>query len=76
MQIQDSPLFESAYFILRRKTLPKGKQDMVAEANRIIGTGNGPVRAGHRCLWRLFLFLGGALCGATLGVLLTLLFGT
>ena len=39
MQTGDSALFESAYFILRRHQVPRGKADMLAEANRIIGEG-------------------------------------
>jgi hypothetical protein len=36
----DSPLFEEAYFVLRRENTAKDK-DIVAEANRIIENGGG-----------------------------------
>ena len=63
MQTGDSPLFESAYFILRRQQPPRCKTDMLAEANRIIGAGSeylGSKRRHRRGLW---LFLVGFLCG-------------
>lgn len=75
MQTQDSSLFESAYFILRRQKVPHGKFDMLAEANRIIGTGNGYLQRRKRWRGRGLLFLAGFLCGACLfgaGVLLFL----
>ena len=73
MQTGDSPLFESAYFILRRQKPPRGKTDMLAEANRIIGMGSGYLqgrRRRTRCLW---LFLLGFLCGAAVLALVVLL---
>lgn len=76
MQTSESALFESAYFILRREKHVCGKQDMLAEANRIIGAGNDYFgRRGKRSLRALWLFLGGMLCGSGILSLLLLLFG-
>lgn len=72
MQTQDSTLFESAYFILRRQKLPPSKPDMVAEANRIIG-GGGFLVGGKRRRNRLWLFALGFFCGAALAACLILL---
>ena len=38
-QTKESPLFESAYFVLRRGYRPAPSGDMLAESNRIIGEG-------------------------------------
>lgn len=73
MQTQDSTLFESAYFILRRQKLPPSKPDMVAEANRIIG-GVGQLAAKKRRGHRLWLFALGFLCGAALAAFFILLY--
>ena len=76
MQTAESTLFESAYFILRREKRPCGTQDMLAEANRIIGAGNGYFqRHSVRRLRSLWFFLGGVLCGGAILSLLLLLFG-
>ena len=69
MQTGDSALFESAYFILRRHQVPRGKADMLAEANRIIGMGSNYWKSKRRHKWGVWLFLAGFLCGAA--VLLT-----
>lgn len=63
MQTGDSPLFESAFFILRRQKPPSGKMDMLTEANRIIGMGCGYLRKKRRRRWGGWLFLLGFLCG-------------
>jgi hypothetical protein len=76
MQTQDSTLFESAYFILRRQKLPPGKQDMVAEANRIIGAGSGYLAAKRKGKHRLWLFALGFACGALLAAFFILLLYT
>ena len=76
MQTQDSTLFESAYFILRRQKLPPSKEDMVAEAHRIIasdGSALAKKRAEKRRLW---LFALGFFCGAALAAFLILLIYT
>ena len=39
LQTKESPLFESAYFVLRRGYRPAPQGDMLAESNRIIGEG-------------------------------------
>ena len=72
MQTQDSTLFESAYFILRRQAPPCGKTDMLAEANRIIGAGARVPRPRRRGMG-LWLYLIGMLCGAALFGLVLLL---
>lgn len=75
LQTQESALFESAYFILRRQKLPPTKQDMVEEANRIIGVGNGYLQRRQRRGGKMLFFLLGAMCGATLLALIYLLIG-
>ena len=72
MQTQDSTLFESAYFILRRQKLPPSRPDMVAEANRIIGSG-GHIVEKKRRKYRLLPFAIGFFCGAALAAFLILL---
>lgn len=76
MQTQDSALFESAYFILRRQRVPPGKQDMVAEANRIIGAGSGYLAAKRKGKRRFWLFALGFACGALLAAFFILLLYT
>ena len=63
LHTRESHVFESAYFLLRRERAPLSGQDMVAEANRIIGVGEQRLekrRAGRGML----SFLLGLLCGA------------
>ena len=76
MQTQDSALFESAYFILRRQKVPQGKQDMVAEANRIIGAGSGYLTQRRKERHGLWLFALGFACGAVLAAFFILLLYT
>ena len=73
LQTKESQIFESAFFVLRRER-PCGKAatDMLAEANRLIGAGNGYLQKRRRCGRRLGFFIG-LLCGAALGALLALL---
>jgi hypothetical protein len=63
MQTGDSPLFESAYFILRRQQPPRCKADMLAEANRIIGASSEYFGGKRRRLHGVWLFWIGFLCG-------------
>ena len=74
LQTQESRLFESAYFILRRKSIPPAKSDMIAEANRIIAMGGECLRERkpRRCR-RWWWFLLGSLLGGGLSLLLCLL---
>lgn len=40
LQTPESPVFESAFFVLRREPGDAGQNDMMAEANRIVGNGS------------------------------------
>ena len=75
MQTQDSALFESAYFILRRQKAASGKTDMLAEANRIIGAGNDYLSRRRKKSRYVWLFVLGACFGAGLLALLLAIFG-
>ncbi len=71
VQTQESPVFESAYFILRRKPAVQEHTDMVTEANRLIAQGSGEAsRHKKRCLGRWWLFGLGFLSGSVLWLLL------
>ena len=74
LQTQDSVLFESAYFVLRKERKPAPKADLLAEANRIIGAGSEYLQGRRRLPRRLLLFLAGACCGAAIFAFLWLLF--
>ena len=74
LQTQDSVLFESAYFVLRKEKRAVPKTDLLAEANRIIGAGNEYLRGGRRAPWRLLLFAGGVLAGVTISLIFWLIF--
>ena len=63
MHTRESPLFESAYFVLRRDREHLPAQDMVSEANRIIGEGGACMGLRRRRRGVLLLLLG-ALIGA------------
>ncbi len=65
LQTKESPLFESAYFVLRRSYRPAAHGDMLAESNRIIGEGK-DYFAKRRKSGRLLPFLLGFLVGALL----------
>ena len=41
LQTKESPLFESAYFVLRAGRAPTARGDMLAEGNRIVEEGRG-----------------------------------
>ncbi len=75
MQTQDSGLFESAYFILRRQRVQGGKTDMLAEANRIIGEGSQYFERRRKRVGIKWVFLLGVLCGAGLLALALAIFG-
>lgn len=73
MHTEGSPVFEHAYFVLKRREPPLPEADMLTEANRLIGAGEGYAR-GRRSRphhpWRLFFLgflLGAGLC-ALMGV--------
>ena len=65
LQTKESPLFESAYFVLRRGYGPAPRGDMLAESNRILAQGSAYLRR-RRKTGFLFPFLGGFLLGGGL----------
>ena len=75
MQTQDSSLFESAYFVLRRGQVTRGKRDMLAEANRIIGDGKTYFQRKSKKSSHVWPFLLGILCGAGAFMLILAIFG-
>ena len=70
LQTQESPLFENAYFILRREKPAVSRQDVLAEANRIIGAGSGYLARRRRRGQGILLFVTGALIGIGASLLL------
>lgn len=74
LQTQDSVLFESAYFVLRKEKRAVPKTDLLAEANRIIGAGNEYLKRRKKLPLRLFLFVGGVLAGMAISLLFGLIF--
>ena len=74
LQTQDSRFFESAYFVLRKEKRATPKGDLLAEANRIIGTGDDFWRARRKLPRGVLLFTLGALTGVLLSVLFCLIF--
>ena len=74
MRTRESPIFESAYFLLRRKREISPSCDMLAEANRLLAFGGGMTQKERkRC--RFLPFFIGFLLGALLaGVTLFFLF--
>ena len=66
LQTRESPLFESAYFVVRRGGARVAREgEMLEEASRIIGEGSAYLA--RRTGWRRVRgFLLGALCGALL----------
>ena len=75
MHTKESPLFESAYFVLRRERENSPAPDMVSEANRIIGEG-GTCLGRRRRRRGVLLLLLGALLGALLAGGIFLWIGT
>ena len=74
LQTQQSTIFESAFFVLRRDHSGVPQDDMLAEANRIIGEGVA-VRQKRRRVWRaLAAFLLGAVLGAAIFALFSFLY--
>lgn len=65
LQTKESPLFESAYFVLRRGYRPAPHGDMLAESNRIIGEGKSYFKK-RRKRDRVLPFLCGFLLGGVL----------
>ncbi|MBE6703128.1 MAG: hypothetical protein E7585_06930 [Ruminococcaceae bacterium] len=75
LQTKENPMFESAYFILRRERPMGGcAADMLAEANRLIGAGSGYLQKRRR-FGKVWPFLLGIFFGAAICALLFLLFG-
>lgn len=63
LQTPESGVFESALFVLRRENQSVGHDDMIAEANRIIGNGVSARRRTRRLPERLLIFLLGVALG-------------
>lgn len=63
LQTKESPLFESAYFVLRRGYRPAPHGDMLAESNRIIGEGKDYLKKRQK-RGRVLPFLLGFLLGS------------
>ena len=67
LQTKESPLFESAYFVLRRGYRRASQGDMLTESNRIIGEGREYFKrrksSGRLLAFALGFLLGGALLG-------------
>ncbi len=75
LETQESELFERAYFVVRRARYVARSEEMLAEAERLVGDGSVYIsRRQRRRAWRPFLL--GALCGGVLCVGLFLLFHT
>lgn len=64
LQTEESSVFESAFFVLRRENPPVGVDDMLAEANRIIGEGVRAFPKKRGVLRGLLLVFLGSLLGA------------
>ena len=67
LETLESALFERAYFVLRRTRYATRGEEMVREAERLLGEGSVYVTR-RRKRRSLLLFFLGALAGATLGV--------
>lgn len=74
LQTQQSTIFESAFFVLRRDNGSMRQDDMLAEANRIIGEGVTVRKKRRRFWWTLGAFLLGALLGAAIFALFSFLY--
>lgn len=66
LQTVESSLFETAFFVLRRENTSVGADDMLAEANRIVGQGSLHKKKARRLPERFLLFLLGFFIGAGL----------
>ena len=75
LQTEESSVFESAFFVLRRENPPVGVDDMLAEANRIIGEGVRKIPKKQGLLRGSLLILLGAVLGAGAFALVFLLQG-
>ena len=75
LQTPESPVFETAFFVLRREREQVGHEDMMAEANRIIGNGVCARQKRRRLPWRLMLFLLGVAQGIGIFALICFLRG-
>ncbi len=73
----DSRYFDEAYFVLRREIKPPhgGRNDMLAEANRILAEHDlsAPPRKRKKLPRGVLLFLSGILCGGGAALLFCLL---
>ena len=74
LQTQQSTIFESAFFVLRRDNGSMRQDDMLAEANRIIGEGVTVRKKRRRFWWACVSFLLGALLGAAIFALFSFLY--
>ena len=74
MQTGESPLFESAYFVLRRECRGAMRCDLLAEANRIVQGAKGAAQ-GRRRPGRAVCFGLGCLVGGGIFLIVRLLFG-
>ncbi|MBE6604983.1 MAG: hypothetical protein E7639_04690 [Ruminococcaceae bacterium] len=74
LQTQQSAIFESAFFVLRPENGSAQHDDMLAEANRIIGEGVTVRKKRRRFWWALASFLLGALLGAGIFALFSFLY--
>ena len=72
LQTPESGVFESAFFVLRRENGTVGHDDMMVEANRIIGNGE-YLRKKRRAPRGLMSFLLGALLGFGISALICFL---
>lgn len=68
LRTNESALFESAYFVLRRERESAREQDMLAEATRLIG--GGEMQPKRRKRGRNFMFWLGFLSGGGVAALL------
>lgn len=73
LQTRESPLFENAYFVLRRGRRQAPARDMLAEANRIIGAGGDYLSRRRRFRWIIPFFGGLATGGGVFAVILCLI---
>ncbi|MBE6555923.1 MAG: hypothetical protein E7663_06865 [Ruminococcaceae bacterium] len=75
LRTQDSDLFECAWLVLRREKPMVGADDMLAEANRIVGQGAAYSGKRRHRLGGFLLFLSGASFSAAVLLLLYVFLG-